>query len=177
MHQGKLVFSQVMAHLPLDTFHGCVARYQGERKIKSFSYLDQFYCLAFAQLTYRESLRDIEACLGSQPQKLWHMGIRGGCARNTLANANSVRDWRIYANLANALITTARPLYADDAFGVDLANTVYALDASTIDLCLSVFPWAEFRTTKAGVKLHALLDLRGNIPTIIHLTNASNAMR
>ncbi len=172
MHQGKLVFSQVMAHLPLDIFHGCVARYGGERKVKSFSCLDQFFCMAFAQLTYRESLRDIEACLGSQTTKLWHMGIRGGCARNTLSNANNTRDWRIYADLANALIKIARPMYATDVFGVDLANTVYALDASTIDLCLSVFPWAKFRTTKAGIKLHTLLDLRGNIPSILHISNA-----
>jgi hypothetical protein len=172
MHQGKLVFSQIMAHLPLDTFHACVARHGGMRKIKSFSCLDQFYCMAFAQLTYRESLRDIEACLGSQRAKLWHMGIRGGCARNTLSNANNTRDWRIYADLANALIALVRPLYANDAFGVDLANAVYALDASTIDLCLSVFPWAKFRKTKAGVKLHALLDLRGNIPSIVNITHA-----
>jgi hypothetical protein len=143
MYQGHLVCSQVMAHLPLTTFHGCLARYQGERKIKTFSCLDQFYCLVFAQLTYRESLRDIEACLGSQPQKLWHMGIRGGCARNTRANANAVRNWRIYTDLANALIAITRPPYAGDTFGVDLANTVYALDAGTIDLCLSVFPWAD----------------------------------
>ena len=173
MHQGKLVFSQVMAHLPLDIFHECVARYGGEHKIKTFSCLDQFYCMAFAQLTYRESLRDIEACLGSQRSKLWHMGIRGGCARNTLSNANNTRDWRIYADLANALIAIVRPLYARDAFGVDLANAVYALDASTIDLCLSVFPWAKFRTTKAGIKLHTLLDVRGNIPSIVHISNAN----
>ena len=154
MHHGKLVFSQVMAHLPLDIFHDRVARYDGEHKIKTSSCLDQFYCMAFAQLTYRESLRDIEACLGSRRSKLWHMGIRGGCARNTLSNANNMRDWRIYADLASALIAIARPMYANDAFGVDLANAVYALDASTIDLCLSVFPWAKFRTTKAGIKLH-----------------------
>lgn len=172
MHQGKLVFSQVMAHLPLDIFQACVKRHCGERKVKTFSCLDQLYCMAFAQLTYRESLRDIEACLGSQSQKLWHMGIRSRCARNTLANANTVRDWRIYADLANALIGIARPMYAGDAFGVDLTNTVYALDASTIDLCLSVFPWAEFRSTKAGVKLHTLLDLRGNIPSILTISNA-----
>ena len=173
MHKGKLVFSQVMAHLPLDIFHACVARYGGEHKVKTFSCLDQFYCMAFAQLTYRESLRDIEACLGSQAHKLWHMGIRGGCARNTLSNANNTRNWQIYADLANALIGTARPMYAADAFGVDLANAVYALDASTIDLCLSVFPWAKFRTTKAGIKLHTLLDLRGNIPSILHISNAN----
>lgn len=172
MHQGKLVFSQVMAHLPLDVFHDCVARYDGEYKVKTFSCLDQFYCMAFAQLTYRESLRDIEACLGSQRSKLWHMGIRGGCARNTLSNANNTRSWQIYADLASALITITHPLYANDTFGVDLANAVYALDASTIDLCLSVFPWAKFRTTKAGIKLHTLLDLRGNIPSVMHISNA-----
>ena len=150
MHKGKLVFSQVMAHLPLDIFHACVARYGGEHKVKTFSCLDQFYCMAFAQLTYRESLRDIEACLGSQAHKLWHMGIRGGCARNTLSNANNTRNWQIYADLANALIGTARPMYAADAFGVDLANAVYALDASTIDLCLSVFPWVEVSHYQSG---------------------------
>ncbi len=129
--------------------------------------------MAFAQLTYRESLRDIEACLGSQRTKLWHMGIRARCARNTLSNANNTRNWRIYADLANAIIGIARPLYAGDTFGVDLANAVYALDASTIDLCLSVFPWAKFRSTKAGVKLHTLLDLRGNIPNILYISNAN----
>ncbi len=171
MYTGKLIFSQVMDHLPKHTFRQCVNRYQGNRKIKKFSCLDQLLCMAFAQLTYRESLRDIEVCLRAQHSKLYHMGIRGGIARNTLANANKTRDWRIYADLAHSLIATARGLYINEEFGVDLDNTVYALDASTIDLCLSVFPWATFRKTKAAVKLHTLLDLRGNIPTFIHISD------
>ena len=169
MNQGKLVFAQLMQHLPLTTLRRCVARYQGEHKVKSFSCLDQFLSMAFAQLTYRESLRDIEACLRAHRSKLYHLGLRSIVSRNTLANANAVRDWRIYADFAQSLIGIARPLYADDAFGVDLKNTVYALDTTTIDLCLSVFPWAPFRSTKAAVKLHTLLDLRGNIPTFIHV--------
>ena len=168
---GKLVFAQVMEHLPLHTFRRFVTRYAGERKVKSFSCLDQFLCMAFAQLTYRESLRDIEACLRAQRSKLYHLGIRSTVARNTLANANAVRDWRIYADFAQSLIAIARPLYADEPFGVDLKETVYALDTTTIDLCLSVFPWAPFRSTKAAVKLHTLLDLRGNIPTFIHISD------
>jgi len=140
MNTGKLVFAQVMAHLPLTTFRRCVARYDGEHKVKQFTCLDQYLCMAFAQLTYRESLRDIEACLRSQAAKLYHMGFRSTVARNTLANANAVRDWRIYADFAQSLIGIARRLYVDEPFGVDLANTVYALDATTIDLCLSVFP-------------------------------------
>ncbi len=171
MHIGKIVFSQVIAHLPLHTFRRCVQRYDGNHKIKSFSCLDQFLCMAFAQLTYRESLRDIEACLRAQREKLYHMGIRGGISRNTLSNANKVRDWRIFADFAQALIKIARPLYAEEDLGFELDNTVYALDASTIDLCLSVFPWALFRSTKSAVKLHTLLDLRGNIPTFIHISN------
>ncbi len=171
MNQGKLVFSQVMQHLPLTTFRRCVARYDGEHKVKSFSCLDQFLCMAFAQLTYRESLRDIEACLRAQPTKLYHLGIRSQVSRNTLANANATRDWRIYADFAQSLIGIARRLYADEAFGVDLQNTVYALDSTTIDLCLSVFPWAPFREAKAAVKLHTLLDLRGNIPTFIRISD------
>ena len=171
MHIGKIVFSQVIEHLPMHTFRRCVQRYDGNHKIKSFSCLDQFLCMAFAQLTYRESLRDIEACLRAQREKLYHMGIRGGVSRNTLANANKVRDWRIYADFAQALIKIARPLYAEEDLGLDLDNTVYALDASTIDLCLSVFPWALFRSTKSAVKLHTLLDLRGNIPTFIHISD------
>jgi hypothetical protein len=155
----------------MHTFRRCVQRYDGNHKIKSFSCLDQFLCMAFAQLTYRESLRDIEACLRAQREKLYHMGIRGGISRNTLANANKVRDWRIYADFAQALIKIARPLYAEEDLGLDLDNTVYALDASTIDLCLSVFPWALFRSTKSAVKLHTLLDLRGNIPTFIHISD------
>ena len=171
MNTGKLVFAQVMAHLPLTTFRRCVARYDGEHKVKHFTCLDQYLCMAFAQLTYRESLRDIEACLRSQAAKLYHMGFRSKVARNTLANANSVRDWRIHADFAQSLISIARKLYAEEPFGVDLSNTVYALDATTIDLCLSVFPWAPFRSTKAAVKMHTLLDLRGNIPSFIHISD------
>jgi len=171
MNTGKLVFAQVMSHLPLTTFRRCVARYDGEHKVKHFTCLDQFLCMAFAQLTYRESLRDIEACLRSQSAKLYHMGFRSTVSRNTLANANAVRDWRIYADFAQSLIGIARPLYVDEPFGVDLSETVYALDATTIDLCLSVFPWAPFRSAKAAIKLHTLLDLRGNIPSFIHISD------
>ena len=171
MYTGSLVFSQVMEHLPLHTFRRCVQRYRGNHKIQSFSCLDQFRCMAFAQLTYRESLRDIEACLRAQHNKLYHMGIRGGISRNTLSNANKVRDWRIYADFAQSLIQIARKLYVDEDIGAELDNTVYALDATTIDLCLSVFPWAHFRSTKAAVKLHTLLDLRGAIPTFIHISD------
>jgi hypothetical protein len=171
MNPGKLVFAQVMSHLPLTTFRRCVARYNGEHKVKHFTCLDQFLCMAFAQLTYRESLRDIEACLRSQSAKLYHMGFRSTVSRNTLANANAVRDWRIYADFAQSLIGIARPLYVDEPFGVDLSETVYALDATTIDLCLSVFPWAPFRSAKAAIKLHTLLDLRGNIPSFIHISD------
>jgi hypothetical protein len=171
MHQGKLVFAQVMAHLPLSTFRRCVARYDGERKVKSFSCLDQFYAMAFAQLTFRESLRDIEACLATQSQRLHHLGFRSPVARNTLANANATRPWQIYAELAKHLIGIARPLHANDPIGVDLKETVYAFDATTIDLCLSVYSWAPFRSTKAANKLHTLLDLRGSIPTFIHVSD------
>ena len=161
MYSGRLVFSQVMDYLPMRAFRKCVQRYHGNRHVQSFTCLDQFLCMAFAQLTYRESLRDIEACLRAHQDKLYHMGIRGGMSRNTLANANQRRDWRIYAEFAQAMIRIARPLYADEDLGLELDNTVYALDASTIDLCLSVFPWALFRSTKSAVKLHTLLDLRG----------------
>jgi Domain of unknown function (DUF4372)/Transposase DDE domain len=171
MNQGKYVFAQVMEHLPLTTFHRCVARYAGTHKVKSFSCLDQYLSMAFAQLTYRDSLRDIEACLRAQSVKLYHLGFRSTVARNTLANANAARDWRIYCDFAQSLIGIARRLYADEAFGVDLEDTVYALDATTIDLCLSVFPWAPFRSTKAAVKLHTLLDLRGNIPSFIFISD------
>jgi hypothetical protein len=171
MNRGKLVFAQLMQHLPLTTFRRCVTRYRGAFKVKSFSCLDQFLCMAFAQLTFRESLRDIEVCLRAQSSKLYHFGIRSAVARNTLANANAVRDWRIYADFAQSLIGIARPLYAQESFGVDLQETVYALDTTTIDLCLSVFPWAVFRTAKAAIKLHTLLDLRGNIPTFIHISD------
>jgi uncharacterized protein DUF4372/DDE family transposase len=171
MNRGKLVFAQLMQHLPLTTFRRCVTRYRGAFKVKSFSCLDQFLCMAFAQLTFRESLRDIEVCLRAQSSKLYHLGIRSAVARNTLANANAVRHWRIYADFAQSLIGIARPLYAQESFGVDLQETVYALDATTIDLCLSVFPWAVFRRAKAAIKLHTLLDLRGNIPTFIHISD------
>ncbi len=171
MNQGTFVFAQLTAHLPLTTFRRCVDRYRGEHKVKSFSCLDQFLCMAFAQLTFRESLRDIEACLGAQHTKLYHLGIRSRVARNTMANANAVRDWRIYADFAQSLIGIARKLYTDEPFGVDLRGSVYALDTTTIDLCLSVFPWAPFRSTRAAVKMHTLLDLRGNIPSFIHISD------
>ena len=171
MHEGHHVFAQLMQHLPLTSFRRCVARYDGERKIKRFSCLDQYLCLAFAQLTWRESLRDIEACLRAQSSKLYHLGFRAAIARNTLANANAVRDWRIYADFAQHLIAIARRLYADDPLAIELDDTVYALDSTTIDLCLSVFPWAPFRSTKAAVKLHQLLDLRGNIPSFIFISD------
>jgi hypothetical protein len=171
MNLGKLVFTQVTAHLPRTTFRRCVARYGGTYKVKSFSCLDQYLCMAFAQLTYRESLRDIEACLRAQQRKLYHMGIQSRVSRSTLADANESRNWRIYADFAQSLIAIARRLYATEPFGIDLKDTVYALDASTIDLCLSVFPWAPFRSTKAAIKLHTLLDLRGNIPSFLHISD------
>jgi hypothetical protein len=171
MHTGKLIFAQLMEHLPLTTFRRCVARYGGHHKVKRFSCLDQYLSMAFAQLTYRESLRDIEACLRAQSSKLYHLGLRATVARNTLANANATRDWRIYCDFAQSLIAMARRLYVNEPFGVELKDTVYALDATTIDLCLSVFPWAPFRSTKAAIKLHTLLDLRGNIPSFIHISD------
>src|SRR5713226_7636395 len=171
MNLGKLVFAQVTQHLPLTTFRRCVTRYGGAHKVKSFSCLDQYLSMAFAQLTYRESLRDIEACLRAQAGKLYHMGIRSRVSRSTLADANEARDWRIYADFAQSLIATARRLYVQEPFGVDLNETVYALDTTTIDLCLSLFPWAPFMSTKAGVKLHTLLDLRGAIPSFIHISD------
>ncbi len=171
MDADRTVFSQVMDFLPMHEFRKCVRRYQGNRSVKKFSCLDQYLCMAFAQLTYRESLRDIEACLRAMGPKLYHAGFRGTVSKSTLADANEKRDWRIYADFAQALIQIARPLYADEDLGLDLDNTVYALDASTIDLCLSVFPWAHFRKTKAAVKLHTLLDLQGNIPTFIHISD------
>ena len=171
MYTGKIIFSQLMEHLPLHVFHKCVDRYQGDFKVKEFTCLDQYLCMAFAQLTYRESLRDIEACLQAQKSKLYHMGIRSSVSRNNLAHANKVRDWRIYADLAHILIQTARKMYAGDNFALELENTVFALDATTIDLCLSMFPWAKFRKNKGAVKLHTLLDLRGNIPTFIHISD------
>jgi hypothetical protein len=171
MNSGKSIFAQLMDFLPSKAFQRCVKRYQGDYKLKTFSCWDQFLCMSFAQLTYRESLRDIEACLRAQHTKLYHLGIRGQVSRNTLAHANSVRDWRIYADFAQVLITRARVLYADDSFGVELAQTVYALDATTIDLCLALFPWAKFRKHKGAVKLHTLLDLRGSIPTVVIITH------
>jgi hypothetical protein len=171
MHTGKLVFAQLMDHLPLTTFRRCVARYGGHHKVQRFSCLDQYLSMVFAQLTFRESLRDIEACLRAQSSKLYHLGIRSTVARNTLANANATRDWRIYRDFAHSLIAMARRLYANEPFGVELKETVYALDATTIDLCLSVFPWAPFRSTKAAIKLHTLLDLRGNIPSFIRISD------
>jgi len=171
MFTGRLVFAQVMDFMPLPIFRRCVAKYQGDHRVRKFTCLDQFLCMAFAQITYRESLRDIEVCLRSQNKKLYHMGIRGKVSRSTLADANENRDWRIYAELAQTLITIARDLYRADSFLEDLDETIYALDATTIDLCLSVFPWATFRRTKAAIKLHTLLDLRGNIPTFIHISD------
>ena len=171
MHTGKLVFAQLMAHLPLHTFRQCVAKYPSRYPTLKFSHLDQFLCLAFAQLTYRESLRDIETCLRAHQAKLYHLGIRGNIARSTLADANEQCDWHIYADFAMSLIQTARNLYINDSFAVELKQTVYALDTTTIDLCLSVFPWARFRSTKAAIKMHTLLDLRGNIPTFIHISD------
>lgn len=171
MHTGKLIFAQLMEHLPLTTFRRCVARYGGHHKVKRFSCLDQYLSMAFAQLTYRESLRDIEACLRAQSSKLYHLGLRATVARNTVANANATRDWRIYCDFAQSLIAMARRLYVNEPFGVELKETVYALDATTIDLCLSVFPWAPFRSTKAAIKLHTLLDLRGNIPSFIRISD------
>jgi len=171
VNSGRTVFSQILDHLPWYEFQKCVARYRGDYQQKSFSCWDQYLAMAFAQLTYRESLRDIEACLRSMSGKLYHAGFRGRVARTTLADANESRDWRIYADFAQILIGIARPLHAHDPIGVDLDQSLYALDSTTIDLCLSVFPWARFRKHKAAVKMHTLLDLHGNIPTFIRITN------
>ena len=171
MNQGQTIFSQVMDFLPQKKFRQCVNRYDGDYRVRSFTCYDQLLCMAFAQLTYRESLRDIECCLRALHEKLYHMGIRGKVSRSTLADANENRDWRIYSDFAQILIHEARGLYVDDDFGLELKETVYALDSSTIDLCLSVFPWARFRRTKAAIKLHTLLDLRGDIPTFIWITD------
>jgi len=171
MNSGKTIFAQLIDFIPSSyEFRRCVERYQGNYKIQSFSCWDQFLAMTFAQLTYRESLRDIEACLRAAPAKLYHMGIRSQISRNTLAHANQVRDWRIYADFAHVLIRLARDLYRNEPFGVELNQTVYALDATTIDLCLSLFPWAQFRRRKSAVKLHTLLDLRGSIPTVVIVT-------
>jgi hypothetical protein len=173
MNSGKTVFAQLRAFLPLHQFRRCVKRYRGDYKVKTFSCLDQYLCLAFAQLTYRESLRDIATCLRAMHNKLYHMGIRGRVPRSTLADANERRDWRIYAEFAQVLIHTARALYRDEPFALELDETVYALDSSTIDLCLSLFPWAKFRKRKGAIKLHTLLDLRGNIPSFIEISDGS----
>jgi len=172
MHSGKLVFAQLMEHLPLHTFRRCVARYPSRYPTLTFSHLDQFLCMAFAQLTFRESLRDIETCLRAHSSKLYHLGIRGGIARSTLADANETRDWRIYQDFAMNLIRIARKLYANDSFAVELDNTVYALDTTTIEMSMSLFPWAHYGGTHAAVKLHTLLDLRGNIPSFLYISGA-----
>jgi hypothetical protein len=171
MYIGQTLFAQVMDFLPWKTFHRLVARYHGDYRVRSLWCAEQFRIMAFAQLTYRESLRDIEACLQAQAAKRYHMGIRSPVSRSTLAGANESRDWRLYAAFAHVLITQARHLYAEDRFGLELSNTVYALDSTTIDLCLSMFPWAPFRSTKAAVKVHTLLDLRGAIPSFIHISD------
>src|SRR6202047_3626318 len=171
MNSGRTVFAQLLDHLPSYEFQKCVTRYRGDYQQKTFSCWDQYLSMAFAQLTYRDSLRDIEACLRSMQGKLYHMGFRGKVARSTLADANESRDWRIYADFAQVLIGIARPLYAHDPMGVDLEHSLYALDSTTIDLCLSLFPWARFRRHKGAVKMHTLLDLHGNIPTFISITS------
>ncbi len=171
MNTGRAIFAQLVEHLPHKEFQKCVARYRGDANPRGFSCWDQYLAMIFAQLTYRESLRDIEACLGAMQSKLYHMGFRGRVRRSTLADANDAHPWRIYADFAQVLIAIARPLYAQDPMGVELDQSLYALDSSTIDLCLSLFPWARFRRRKGAVKMHTLLDLRGNIPTFIHITN------
>jgi hypothetical protein len=175
MNQGRTVFAQVIGHAPHKAFQRCVKRYPGARRLRSFTCWDQFLCMVFAQLTYRESLRDIEACLGAVPGRLYHMGIRSAVSRSTLADANEKRNWRIYADFAQILIGEARRLYAGDSFGVELEETVYALDSTTISLCLSLFPWAHFRRTKGAIKLHTLLDLRGSIPSFLRITEARSS--
>jgi len=173
MYDGQLVFSQVMDFLPRYHFQKCIEKYKGNYRTRRFSCWDQFLCMSFAQLTYRESLRDIEACLRSCKTKLYHMGIHSTVSRSTLAEANEKRDWRIYADFAQTLIHEARRLYVNEPFGVDIDETVYALDSTTIDLCLSLFPWAQFRKQKGAIKMHTLLNLRGSIPEFIHITNGS----
>ena len=175
MPTGRSVFAELMTHVSQHKFQTCVARYHGDRKASRFSCWDQYLCMAFAQLTYRESLRDIEACLRAVQPKLYHVGIRARVARSTLAEANETRDWRIYADFAQGLIRTARTLYVNEPLAVDLANTVYALDATIIDLCVSVFPWARYRRHDAAIKLHTQVDLRGLIPTVVHITEGKRA--
>lgn len=171
MNAGKFVFAQLMEFFPRHEFDTCVRRYVGDRRPRGFSCRDQFLCLAFGQLTFRVSLRDIETCLRAMPDKLYHAGFRGRVSKSTLADANIAHDWRIYADFAQVLIARARILYAQDEFGVTLAQTAYALDSTTIDLCLALFPWAKFRQQKGAVKLHTLIDLRGNIPCFIRVTH------
>ena len=173
MNSGQTVFSQLIQQLPHKEFQKCVARHRGQRYLKSFSCWDQFLAMAFAQLSYRESLRDIEACLGAAGSKLYHMGFRSKVARSTLADANQLRDWRIYADFAQVLISVARPLYQHDPLGIELEQTLYALDSTTVDLCLSLFPWAQFGQRRATVKMHTLLDLHGNIPAFLRITSGS----
>ncbi len=173
MHQGRIVFSQLLDFLPRKSFRTCVKRYNGNYRIRSLTCYEQFLCMAFAQLTYRDSLRDTVLCLQAMQKKLHHVGIQSRVAKSTLADANEKRDWRIYCDFAQVLIGQARKLYADDDFGLQLQETVYALDASTIDLCRSLFPWARFRSTKSGIKVHTLLDLRGNIPSFVSITDAN----
>jgi hypothetical protein len=174
MYEGKLVFAQLMDHLPLHTFRRCVARFKGDHSVKSFTCQDQLRCMTFAQLTFRESLRDTVTCLNAQSAKLYHMGLRGTVARSTLAEANEGRDWRLYATFAQALIAQARKLYAGEPFGAELEGTAYALDTTNIEMCLSLFPWAEFKRTKGAVRLHTQLDLRGNIPTFVHIDDGKS---
>ncbi len=171
MNSGKSIFAQLMEFIPIYEFRKCVKRYNGNYKIRNFTCWEQFLCMSFAQLTYRESLRDIEACLRATHKKLYHVGIRSRVSRNTLANANQVRDWRIYADFAQVLIGIARKLYVNEDFGVELQQTAYALDATIIDLCLSLFPWAKFRNRKGAIKLHTLIDLRGSIPACVIITH------
>jgi len=175
MNAGQTIFSQLLDFLPTYQFNRCVRRYNGNRRVRGFSCRDQFLCMAFAQLTFRESLRDIETCLRSMSHKLYHAGFRATVARSTLADANELRDWRIYADFAAVLIARARELYAKDNFAVDLDQTVYAFDSTTIDLCLKLFPWAQFRRRKSAVKLHTLIDLRGNIPCFVHVSSGKMA--
>jgi hypothetical protein len=174
MHEGRIVFAQLMDHLPLHSFRRCVERFGGDRSVRSFSCQDQFRCMAFGQLTYRDSLRDTVTCLNAQHAKLYHMGIRGAVRRSTLADANERRDWQLYAAFAQILIAQARRLYAHDSFGADLDGTAYALDTTTIDLCLSLFPWARFHHHKGAVKLHTMIDLRGNIPVVVHIDDGKS---
>ena len=171
MNTGRTIFSQIMDHIPMHEFHRCVERYHGSYKVQQFSCWDHFLCMAFAQLTYRESLRDIVHCLGAQQSKMYHLGFRSPITKSTLSYANNTRDWRIYADLAAVLTKTAKELYRDEPFSVEITNAVYALDSTTIDLCLSMFPWAKFRQKKGAVKIHTLLDLRDNIPSILAISN------